>query len=313
MKTTQITDTMPFTPLLILNKDKDFIIDTEFYHGETLNNQPIINGKCAGVYIMGFLHPNKPKWFIPYYVGMAGKDTVIERVRSHVSKIYSPKSTYRRLTTNYFLGLNGMVPFYKDPNFPLYTCETRRPNLKQENEWLKKIDSNFEKYIFYLHNREFFLLADPFLSSQKKQDIKTQLKDLPTQWSIKNGCKEFFGQNKHNLRFIYWDINESAFKPQFEDKETFATTEDMIKYMEIFEAIAKFSLAGKTSGSSITLEILKERMASCNMKITFINSIDANLNYIFRKNPSLNYHSEDELKSAYNKENPYTTTVQSLE
>ena len=286
---------MQFTPLLKLNEDKDkFVIDTKFY-----NDDKVYNGNCAGVYIWGFLHPDDTKRFIPYYVGMTGKSSIFKTIKTrHITKLYSRHSTYRRMTTNYLFGL-GMTPFYKDPDFPLYT-KTNKINLHQENEWLKTIKDKLEQHLFYLHNKNFFKIIDPSFKS-------IELEDLPQGWKVKNRDKNFFVEkNIDNFRFIYWNINESEFNESFKWISENSTAQEMENYMEIFEAITKFSLAGKTSGLSITLELLKERMKGINAPS--LNSIDANLNYIFKKNTQLQYHTKHDLKNAY-MEIPYSPTV----
>ncbi len=134
---------LEFSPLLKLNNSAQFEVDKDFVGQENISND--WDGKCPGIYIWGFLDPNNAKTnFIPYYVGDSAS-SILGRIatnsNSHLNDIYKETSTYIRLTTDYFLGIN-MVPFYSDEFYPVFLY-----NSKQEDSWLKSLQKDITKKI----------------------------------------------------------------------------------------------------------------------------------------------------------------------
>ncbi len=212
-----------------------------------------------GVYIWGFMIKNK---FIPYYVGKI-HSSVRSRIQSHVTDIIKEQSTYTRLSSSYIEGNDGIIPFYNDDNFFMQTANYPKVKLPH---WYTADKNYFRNRIVYLNNRE-------FVSSCTGTDIPVA-KDYPI--SLMGAIDDYLLDNIEQLHVAF-----AAYRLQA------GYMVDLNEFYETLEAFTKFSLKGRTSGKSLSIDKMNHMLVKYGMNIDLTWK---NMN-IFKNSPSMVFPS----------------------
>lgn len=226
--------------------------------------------KAPGIYIWGFLTDG---YFIPHYVGQTGN--LQSRLNSHFQHLNDDKSTYKKLE------LDFMKEFYKSSELPAYIdykeSFSNRYNYKNDTQWFK---NNPDLFCYKIHA----FSGKSKVNGQTFLDIKT---------GGRNGTKKYLEDG--NFRVLYYQLDEEFLKKYNElfDSKLDKTASE---FLELLETLVKFSLKGKTYGSSISIEKmnggLKHYFPGETIDVRSSeepNLFDKNLN-----SNNLNYHDERE-------------------
>gem|GEM_PF-3857709 len=157
---------------------------------------------------------------------------------------------------------------------------------------------NLADYLYYINNKYFFENAFKISKDNSPLPDRFNIQKLPPLWVQKYETSDMlFGDRTNNFRVLYWNIwQHSKFSGIY-----MANKSDPTALMETFEALVKFSLAGKTSSHSCSPKTMLSRMKKYGILPTNLVSFNTALNYIFRNRAYLlDYHSDAELKT-----NPY--------
>jgi hypothetical protein len=227
-----------------------------------------------GVYIWGY---EENGYFIPYYVGES-TTSVKMRVLKHKADILKDTSTYRRLKASY-------SNFYMDPGFPVYVeipkghnaAHLKMREMKHglpeatplnDEEWFKNRE-HFLNSVYYYNHKEFF----PGSLNLKEFSIQ----NLPVTRLQEDVLRVMLEQNHFKVK--YWTVPATATP----EENIAILTQDLLDLqhkaadegiqpkdqkrwvMEVFEALTKYSLKGKTGSTSISITELKKRWAKLGM------------------------------------------------
>ena len=187
------------------------------FSAEELNSE--VNANCPGIYIWGFVMPEVDA-FIPYYVGQDVSSVNRRISKEHILDILNikMKKEYRRLSLPY------MYDFFRDPWFPLYIDKNSRKFVNNSSNkcfddlsWIKMDTSFYYKVNFWSNNKS--KNKTQFLNFRNELDSLSQL------------------------------INKGLFRAYFAETPKMSADD-----LNIFEALTKFSLQGKTSSMSLSIE-----------------------------------------------------------
>lgn len=257
------------------------MITLDFKGPYTLNSVNNVNDKYA-VYIWGFKEPLKDR-FIPYYVGEVCGTSISNRFKSRYMEINKVDSTYLRISDDYLFGLNDVIPFYKDFNFP--------PNLNNiefptGGRFFNKWNSR-NKGIAYLNSWRW-----GGFTNKTKYTLNEHLKETPSFFDSLalryNDVVVYYSEIKHE------EIN--ALK-----KDSIFSTNYLCDQIiiEMCEAYTKYCLKGKTVSRA---NYLSEKDGTIKKSYKNLSGIDAELirlsNFIsvfnnsqniFKSSPSVNF------------------------
>jgi len=224
---------------------------------EPIKLSEFINDKRAmfpGVYIWGFegLDNNHPQNVIPYYVGIT-KDTIQNRITSHIKDIVNMNSTYLRFSEEYF------NRYYRDniPDSPIFPY--LNPNKKISN-WDKEWQDMISQSFYYYNDFEFVNSKNRVSTEIVEIKHKTKKK---IHYPIVNIYNSENGDHNDTLikrirddNFWVWFAEIKLDSPEIEKIKTkFNKTNDTV--LTIFETLIKFQLKGITIGKHVgSYEIL---------------------------------------------------------
>jgi hypothetical protein len=165
------------------------------FHFEKINNDMNLKNELSGkgIYIWGFVFPidinginnlgepvdfkinkkefDNTKWkFIPYYVGLADKTSLMGRLFTHHEINKGVGLKYMRMDDKYYR------KFFSDTDFKEYTGNKNKQIQDLKN--LINNNKNIRKTISYFNNAEIMELVDPLLEIKKKDSNRKSIIEL---------------------------------------------------------------------------------------------------------------------------------------